>query len=199
MDQLQRFRIPIMVVVVGVAGIATFSVLRPPATTQAISVTLRPTAIQTSTPDKPASIQVYVSGAVKQPDVYELPPGSIIKDAMLAAGGSTDETDLERINLAAPLSDGMQIHFPREGESAILPPSNSSTGASASTSGPININTATLEQLDTLSGVGPAIAQRIIDYRETNGAFSSIEQITEVSGIGDKMLENIKDNITVGP
>ena len=196
MDRLQRFRVPIMIALTAAVGVVIFAVLRPAPTAPIMTVTLRPTTLASPTPEAPSTILVYVSGAVKNPDVYALPPNSIVKDAMNAAGGPTDDTDLDRINLAAPLSDGMQVHFPRKGEPAASsgPPSS---GAPAGA--PININTATLEELDTLSGIGPVIAQAIIDYRQANGPFTSIEQIKDVRGIGDALFEKIKDRITVGP
>lgn len=147
----------------------------------------------------PGPIRVYINGAVTHPEVYTLPPGTIIRDALLAAGGATAEADLNFINLAQPLQDGQQIYVPRFGE-AVSP---SSQIISPSTSGNtipgviININTATLADLDTLPGIGPAIAQRIIDYREANGPFTSIEGIMDVSGIGPATFEKIKDRITV--
>jgi len=197
MDRLQRFRVPIMIALTAVIGVAIYSVLRPAPAAPAITVTLRPTPTQAPAPTQPTTILVYVSGAVKKPDVYTLPVGSIVRDAMIAAGGPADEADLDRINLAAPLSDGIQIHFPSEGEAAAAPGSPLTSGVPAS--GPININTASPEELDMLSGIGPAIAGRIIDYRQTNGPFQSIEQIKDVKGIGDALFEKIKDHITVGP
>lgn len=194
MDRLQRFRVPIMIVLIAIVGVVIVSILRPAPAAPAITVTLRPTQAPSPTPAAPTSIKVYVSGAVVKPDVYTLPVGSIVKDAMLAAGGAAADADLDRINLAAPLSDGMQVYFPRKGEAA--PPAGSSPAAPA---GPININTATVEQLDTLPGIGPAIAQRIIDYRAANGPFKSIDEIKNVKGIGDAVFEKIKGMIAVGP
>jgi competence protein ComEA len=152
-----------------------------------------------------------VTGAVANSDVYFLPAGSIIKDAITAAGGFTADADPERINQALELQDQQQIHVPRQGEANAPPPIqggptvpqlSSSPGAGNSRSGSvtgglININVATLEQLDTLPGIGPAIAQRIIDYRESSGGFKAVEDITEVSGIGEATLAKIKDLITV--
>jgi competence protein ComEA len=197
MDRLQRFRAPIMIALTAIVGVAIYSVLRPAPSAPAITVTLRPAP---SAPTQPTTILVYVSGAVKNPDVYSLPVGSIVRDAMVAAGGPAGDADLDRINLAAPLSDGLQVHFPKEGEPAAAPGTSRGAQASNLPSGaPIDINTASLEELDTLSGIGPAIAQRIIDYRQSHGPFQSIEQIKDVKGIGDALFEKIKDHITVGP
>jgi competence protein ComEA len=140
----------------------------------------------------PRPIRVYVSGAVQQPDVYSLPPDSIVKDALLAAGGQADDADLDRINLAAPLADGQQIYVPRGGEQELpvqLP------GRQPSLSLKVNINTADAAALESLPGIGPALAQRIIDYRQANGFFAHIEDIQQVSGIGSATFEKIRDLI----
>ena len=137
-----------------------------------------------------------------------MPPGSIIKDAINAAGGFTPDANQAGINLAQELKDQQQIHVPRIGEENALPPVQdgqqapppveNDSGDGAPTVGQlINLNTATLEQLDTLPGIGPAIAQRIIDYRESSGGFISIEEITLVSGIGEATFAKIKDLVTV--
>jgi competence protein ComEA len=172
-------------------------------------VTPTPTTIPTPaiapTPS-PAMVRVYITGAVQNPDVYVLPQGSIIKDAVQVAGDFTSDADPERINLALELADQQQIHIPRQGEENPPPPVQGGSdeqqpspgnGESPETGGKINLNTATPDQLDTLPGIGPAIAQRIIDYREKIGGFKTIEQITEVSGIGEATFAKIKDAITV--
>jgi competence protein ComEA len=149
---------------------------------------------------------VYVTGAVAHSDVYFLPAGSIIKDAIIASGGFTPDADLERINQALELQDQQQIHVPRQGETNSPPPVQGGLPAAAAAphrsvapaaAAPINLNTATVEELDTLPGIGPAIAQRIIDYRATAGGFKNVEQITEVSGIGEATLAKIKSLVTV--
>jgi competence protein ComEA len=154
-----------------------------------------------------APLQVYVNGAVVKPDVYVLPPGSRIKQAILAAGGFTAEADTIPINLAQPLSDGMYIYVPALGETPAAPVVNEAAAAPASRSeavnigigtGRININTATPEELETLPGIGPAIAQKIVDFRQANGPFTQIESILEVPGIGDGKFEQIHDLISTG-
>jgi competence protein ComEA len=148
---------------------------------------------------------VYVTGAVVNSDVYFLPQGSIIKDAILAAGGFTSDADRERINQALELKDQQQIHVARIGEENAPPPvqggsSNDNSNDESETTdeiGLININTATLKELDTLPGIGPAIAQRIVDYRENSGGFNTVEEIIQVSGIGKATLAKIKDKITL--
>jgi competence protein ComEA len=169
------------------------------------SATIRPTVV-IATPT-PAPVRVYVTGAVANPDVYFLPPGCIIKDAILAAGGVTAEADLERINQALELQDQQQIHVPRCNEENPPPAVQGGvTGDAAEDDrggieeeggSRININTASLEELDSLPGIGPAIGQRIIDYRHNVGGFNSVEEITQVSGIGEATLAKIRDQIVV--
>lgn len=138
---------------------------------------------------------IDIEGAVNNPGIYKLEIGSLIQDAINLAGGLTDEADHDRIakdiNRAQELKNGQKIY---------LPPKSSVPQGSVSgteTSGMININTAGAEELDSLPGIGPAYAQRIIDYRVENGGFSSIEGIMEVRGIGEKTFEKIKDRITI--
>lgn len=170
-----------------VAAIVAFSLKWRPAE----PITIEPPA-PTSTPEP---IQVYVSGAVARADVYILPPDSIVRDALEAAGGATGEADIEHLNLAQPLRDGDHVYVPRIGEAPTPIPRE---GEGPSVVWPININTATQAELELLPGIGPALAQRIIEYRETHGPFATIEEIQNVSGIGSATFENIKDLITVG-
>ncbi len=142
----------------------------------------------------PSPLRVYVSGAVLKPDVYSFPPGSIVKDALMAAGGPTSEADLDSINLAMPLKDGMHVFIPRKGEAT---PAAASVLSNPTRSPLININTASQAELESLPGIGPSLARRIIEYRETHGPFSSIEDIKKVPGIGEALFSRIKDYITV--
>ena len=159
-----------------------------------------PIILNTSTPPPspqptptPRPPRVYVSGAVHRPDVYTLVPDSIVKDAILAAGGPTEDADLDRINLALPVADGQQIYVPHMADEAlpVEPASRLPTVV-----GRVNINTADLAALDSLPGIGPAIAQRILDYRDAHGPFNRVEDITNVSGIGPATLERIRDLIS---
>jgi competence protein ComEA len=166
---------------------------RPPApvtvSTPAPTSTLAPSPT-------PAPIRVYISGAVRTPAVYELPQGSIILDAIESAGGAAPDAHLDGINLALELQDQQHVHVPREGE-ANPPPVISGGQSERSAGSSININTATAKELQTLPGVGEVTAQRIIDYREANGPFQTIEEIQNVSGIGTKTFEGMKDMIAV--
>ena len=156
-----------------------------------------PTSTATAMP-----LRVYITGAVLHPDVYRLAPGCIVKDAIDAAGGVTGDADLVRINLAQELHDQQQVYVPRIGEADAPPPVTGGTSAPSSSEGvpggKVNINTATLEELDTLPGIGPALAEGIMEFREANGPFKSIEEITLVSGIGQVTFEKMKDRISVG-
>lgn len=162
-----------------------------------------PTVTPTLTP---SPLAVYVSGEVERPAVYTLPPGSRMSDALAAAGGPTAKADLTRLNLARRLQDEEQVYVPAKGESpppspippATPPPATSQAPSSpAEPPGKININTATAAELESLPRIGPALAERIIEYREANGPFASIEEIMNVKGIGPATFEQIKDMITV--
>jgi len=156
-------------------------------------------------------IYVDVSGAVNIPCVVCLPQGSRVVDAIEAAGGLRNDADSRYINQAAPLSDGEKVYVPNEDEVAagIIPDNAAYSGGSGVNAtggqsmpgsvqnGKLNINTANQQELQQLSGIGPALSQRIIDYRESHGKFNSIDEIKNVSGIGEKTFEKFKDVITV--
>ena len=189
------------VVFLSLVGIVAFVVIyvilkRPEPASPPLVITLQPRPTAEPVTPTPATINVYVSGAVKKPDVYALPLNSIVKDAITAAGGATTDADLDRINLATHLADQMQVYVPRQGEAAPPPPNGS---APDSPTEKININTASVEELDKLPGIGPTIAQAIIDYRTQYGPFKTIDGIKDVPRIGDALFEKMKDMITVGP
>ena len=149
-----------------------------------------------------STIYVHITGEVVSPGMYQLPGGSRVSQAIDAAGGLTEAADDRSINLARELSDGEQIIVTSKQMQTDLENqgSNSTTSNDQSFSSSIqkvNINTATKEELMTLDGVGEATAEKIIAYRQEHGSFSSIEEIKEVSGIGDKKYEAIKESITV--
>lgn len=153
-----------------------------------------------SEPVAEKTIVVHVDGAVAQPGVFTLVDGSRVNDAVLAAGGLTEEADTSTTNLAAPLADGAKVHIPTSDELAapVSAEGGGATGAaSASSNGLVNINTATSADLQTLSGVGEATAAAIIEDREANGPFTSPEDLMRVSGIGEKKFAKIKDHICV--
>ena len=146
------------------------------------------------------SVVVDVAGAVREPGVYRMPPGSRVNDAVQRAGGPRRRADLTQLNLAAKLEDGRQVLVPRRAPKAAA---GTGTGTATATDGsaapgvPLNLNTATLEQLDTLPGVGPATAQKILDYREQHGGFGSVEELGQVPGIGEVRLASLREAVRV--
>lgn len=138
---------------------------------------------------------VHVTGAVPQPGLYELDPGARVADAITAAGGMAAEADESALNLAAPLEDGTQIYVPRVGEDP--PPAVGPAPGSPAEAGPVNLNTADAAALATLPGIGPALADRIIAFREANGPFGTVADLDAVSGIGPAILAQIDGKATV--
>ncbi|MBX0329296.1 helix-hairpin-helix domain-containing protein [Oscillochloris sp. ZM17-4] len=147
----------------------------------------------------PADLIVYVSGAVDAPDVYRLPEGARVIDAVLAAGGLLADAAGEGVNLAAPLSDAQHIHIPRLGEGAPAASDLAASDAPASAGGLIDLNRASAVDLEELPGIGQAIAGRIIAYRETQGPFTSVDDLRNVTGVGDALFSKISPLVTVGP
>ena len=152
----------------------------------------------TDTPSGSSTVIVYISGAVGAPDVYELPLDARIKDLVLAAGGLTADADPEQINLAERLKDSTHIHVPRRGEAPAADAVVADT-ANAAQSGPLDINTASASDLDGLPGIGQSFADRIIEYRTTNGPFASVEDLQKVKGIGAALFAKIAPLVSVGP
>jgi competence protein ComEA len=148
---------------------------------------------ETPVASAPASeVYVHVAGAVAAPGLYVLPANARVVDAVAAAGGLADDADGAAINLARTLADGEQLHVPRLGESPPLTSAQSAPGE-----GRVDLNTADASLLDTLPRIGPALAERIIAWRDENGRFTSVEDLLAVPGIGDKMLEALRDLVTV--
>lgn len=154
-----------------------------------------PAAVGVSAPSSTASRRatVHVVGAVHDAGVYRLADGARVQDAIARAGGATARADLQAINLAAKVADGQQIVVPRRGAS----PAVAGGSAGAGPSGPVNLNSATAEQLDTLDGVGPSTAQKILDFRTAHGGFSSVDDLAQIPGIGPKKLESLRRQVTV--
>jgi competence protein ComEA len=145
-------------------------------------------------PSGDGRVVVDVAGAVERPGVYRLPAGARVAAALERAGGATRRADLSQINRAAKVEDGRQILVPvraPRGEPAVA-----QTGP-ATADAPINLNSATLEQLDTLDGVGPATAQKILDYREEHGGFGSVDELDQIPGIGEKRLAAMRERVRV--
>jgi competence protein ComEA len=149
-------------------------------------------------------VLVHVAGAVRRPGVYTLRAGARVADAVDRAGGARRRADLSAVNLAAKLEDGRQVLVPARaqggpaGASASTPTGLAMPGvAGAAPAVPLDLNTATLEQLDTLEGVGPITAQKILQYRQEHGGFGSVDELGQVPGIGPKRLAAIRDHVRV--
>jgi competence protein ComEA len=155
-------------------GHVAVPLLRPPRTARAAAPS--------------SKLVVDVAGAVRRPGLHELAPGTRIADAVAAAGGATAKADLNAVNLAAPIADGEQIVVPARGSGAL----GASSGAAPSPTAPLDLNSASLEQLDALPGIGPTTAQKILDYRQAHGSFHSIADLDAVPGIGQGRIEQLK-------
>jgi competence protein ComEA len=183
--------IVVLVALMGGAGLWYVRALPKPVTIAESS----PGAALSATPTPtPPPIIVDVAGAVRRPGVYEFAEGERVIDAIEQAGGALPKADLSLLNLAAPITDGTQILVPKTGPAA--------TGASpapvgGAPAGLININTATATDLEALSGIGEVLAATIVEYRTTNGPFTAVDDLLDVSGIGPATLDEIRDQITV--
>jgi competence protein ComEA len=155
-------------------------------------------AVAAVTPVPPAELYVHVFGAVTAPGLYRLAEGARVVDAVAAAGGMTADADAAGVNLARPVADGEQLRVPAVGE-APPPPAPEAGGAvgPGAAGALVDLNTADAATLDTLPRVGPTTAQRIIAWREENGAFTSVEDLLAVPGIGEKMLATLRELVTV--
>ena len=143
-----------------------------------------------SVSDDGEDVVVHVAGEVRHPGVYRLPAGSRVTDAVERAGGGTADADLDTINLAARLADGQQVVMP----AAAAAPGVAMQGSSSEVvpDGPISLGSATLEQLDTIEGIGPVTAQSILDFRDQHGGFSSVDELDQVDGIGPATLDALR-------
>lgn len=180
--------------VLALAAVAWFLV-RPPSgpATEALLPLAGAAAGRTTSTSDASPVLAHAAGAVAHPGVYRLPSGARVSDLIDAAGGPAPDADLDQLNLAAPVADGERVYVPRAGEA--VPPV--ADGGTSTPDGPLNLNTATLEELDALPGVGPATAQAIIDERDRRGGFGSVEELLDVRGIGPAKLEQLRDLVTV--
>lgn len=153
-----------------------------------------------TTTTTPPAVVAHAAGAVRAPGVYRLEPGARAADLVAAAGGAAPEADLQQLNLAAPVADGERVYVPRVGEVPPPPAAGPAGGGGAvggAGDGPLDLNTATAEQLEELPGVGPAIAGAILDERERRGRFATVDDLLDVRGIGEARLEQLRDLVTV--
>jgi competence protein ComEA len=184
----------VVVVLVALAATVGIGILRGSSgPTESVVLDRKPVATSA------AGIYVHVFGAVDDPGLYVLREGARVVDVLAAAGGLHEDADEAAVNLARPVADGEQLYVPTVAETAAdtaaggEPPA----GAADAGDGRINLNTATEAELDTLPRIGPAMAQRILEWRDANGRFTSIEDLLAVPGIGDKMLESLRALVTV--
>ena len=172
------------------------------ASSDAANAVPAPSAADAAETSSGARVHVHVAGAVVDPGMYELPASARVNDAIAAASGFSDDAIQDSVNLASALTDGQQVRVLAQGEAQANPSAASASGADAvpsasSQSGPVNINTADEAALDRIPGVGPATARAIVEEREKNGPFSSVDDITRVEGIGKKKLERMRDSLCV--
>ena len=149
-----------------------------------------PVRVAATSPGHAAATRLFVNvvGAVRRPGLYRLKDGARVADAVTRAGGPTPKAQIELLNLAARIADGEQIVVPRRG---VASPSAAASGGAVA-AGPVHLNSATLEQLDALPGVGPVTAQKILDYRQQHGAFGSVDELDAIAGIGPARLEQLR-------
>jgi competence protein ComEA len=202
----QRVAIALLALAARVGGGYVWARANPPlagATTGQETVAPSDQTLPSAAPDTSATaapsdeVAVHVAGRVRRPGLVHLPAGSRVQDAIRAAGGATSGADLNAINLARKLTDGEQIRVPAPGDPAPPPDPAVAPGSSGTTSSaPLDLNTATPEQLDTLPGVGEVTANRIITYRSAH-PFTTVDELLEVPGIGQRRFDQLKDLVTV--
>ena len=188
----------LMVVLLGGAGLWYVRSLPKP-----VQVRAEPRIPSVPTPGpgaaspSPEVLLVDVAGWVRSPGVYEFAAGARIVDAIEAAGGARPGAALELLNLAAPLADGTQVLVVKAGQAPAVAPAPGGGTAPGAVGGLVNLNTAGAAELETLPGIGEVIAQRIVDHRTANGPFASVDELLEVSGIGEAILGSIRELVTV--
>lgn len=188
------------VFIVGGAALWYVRSLPSPVSIQASTDRKGPSGAMASSPSpSPAAVIVDVVGWVARPGVYELSQGDRVIDAIRMAGGGRSGADLMSINLAALLTDGQQIVVPRKGRAG-FGGAGTTVGSAPGSGGAeplVNLNTATLDQLESLPGIGPSLGQRILDYRQEHGPFKSVDDLMNVSGIGEKRMADLRSKVTV--
>jgi len=186
----------VVVLLVGCAWTA-YTLLQARSTPVAVAAAPSVVASPTPTPTPIPRLLVHVLGAVRQPGLVQLAQGARVADAIEAAGGLTAKADPGDLNLAALVADGDQVVIGTSAEPGGEVRGSAAAAGGSSGSGSISLNTATLEQLDTLAGVGPVTAQKILDWREAHGRFTSVAELQEVDGIGPKTYAEIAPSVRV--
>jgi competence protein ComEA len=211
LDRLSRFRAvvdpdraAVAVGIVALVVVAGWWLVRPSPRPVETDLPVASTVPLASPPSiAPVEVVVQVAGAVARPGVYRLDDGARVVDLVDAAGGALADADLQALALAGRLTDGQRVQVPRQGET--LPPSvlglapgaDDRAGGASVPAAPVDLNLATMAELDTLPGIGPATAQAILTYRERNGPFRTVEDLGEVQGIGPARLEALRDLVRV--
>jgi competence protein ComEA len=178
--------IAVVAVAAGIVGLVVFGHRSqpPPLTLPRASAQAAP-----ATPTTSVDLVVHVAGAVRSPGLVKLPSGTRVGEAITAAGGPAPDADIDQVNLAARVGDGDRIYVPRRGEA---PPPVAAGGGSTAKPGPVDLNSATPEQLDALPGVGPATANAIVQYRTRHGRFRTVDNLLDVPGIGPAKLSTLR-------
>jgi competence protein ComEA len=185
-------RLVLLAVLVGVVALVVIGrLLEGGGASASAPLSLPPVAVATAVDDQSGPVTVYVVGAVHHPGVLVLPAGSRARDALRRAGGPLRTADLSQLNLAVRLADGEMLTVPRRGAAAALP----AAGASGASPAIVHLNSATVEQLDGLDGIGPALAARIVAWRSAHGGFQTVDDLGEVAGIGPARLEALRGRV----
>ncbi|MCL4367904.1 MAG: ComEA family DNA-binding protein [Actinobacteria bacterium] len=188
MEWLERHRSTLATALVVLIAVAAFAVLQVPRR-PALQITAP------ASPPSPPSIKVHVAGAVQLPGVYQLAADARVEDGLKAAGGPAPSADLSALNLAAPLKDGQQLAVPQAGTSSEAAPPSGSPQIAQSTK--LDLNRASLADLDALPGIGPVTAQKLVDYRTKQGRFSSIDELKDAKLVTASTFEKVKDLVEV--
>jgi competence protein ComEA len=191
-------RVVLAAVAVAFAVVVVLYVLRPSASGPPVESTLPRASSAPSSAAPPTSashLVVQAAGAVAKPGVYTVDGAARVNDLIAAAGGLASDADPDQVELAAPLTDGERVYVPRVGESP--PPPVSSASGSTAPKGPIDLNRASAADLEALPGIGPALAQAIVDHREQNGPFHSVDELADVRGIGPAKMEQLRPLVKV--
>jgi competence protein ComEA len=197
--ELSPARVALAVVAIAIAVVAALYFARPSSPRQPVEATLpraSSSAGEAPPPTTASQLVVQAAGAVAKPGVYTVPGSARVNDLITAAGGLAPEADPDQVELAAPLSDGERVYVPRAGEAPPPSQSGSSSGTS-SHRGPVDLNRASEADLESLPGIGPALAQAIIDHRSQHGPFRSVDDLADVRGIGPAKMDQLRPLVKV--